>query len=253
MHSIILRLIAPTIVVIALIAGCHEDDLPTGPTGTVDTVDNGMDTTGGGGDTTGGGGDTTGTTKFCFENDVLPILVSNCATSGCHDNVSREDGIDLTSYNAVMSSKNGRMVRPGNPDDSELYEVLFKSGSDQMPPPPRPRLNDAQASAIRRWIQEGAKNEDCGTTSACDTVDVTYTADIKPIMDLRCAGCHNAQTRNGAVDLSTKALVQQYASNGKLIGTMSRATGFVPMPPSGPKAPDCEIAKIQAWINGGFR
>jgi cytochrome c5 len=82
---------------------------------------------------------------------------------------------------------------------------------------------------------------------------VTYAADVKPIIDLRCAGCHNALTRNGAVDLSTKALVQQYASNGKLVGTMSRAPGFVPMPPSGPKAPDCEIAKIRAWINGGFR
>ena len=249
--SVILRLVLPTLVTAGIIIGCHDDDIPTGPTDRVDTVDTGTDTSGGG-DTT-GGGDTNATTKFCFEQDVLPILVSNCATSGCHDNVSREEGIDLTSYAAVMASKSGRLVRVGQPDESELYKVLFETGGDQMPPPPRPRLTDAQTAVIRRWIQEGAKNEDCGTTSACDTVGVTYAADIKPVIDLRCIGCHNSLTRNGAVDLSTQDLVRQHAASGKLVGTMARAPGYSPMPPSGPRATDCEIAKVRAWIAGGYR
>ena len=248
MYTAFLRLVLPSLVTLGFIVGCHDDDIPTGPRGGIDTVD-----TGSGGTDTTGGGDTTGTATFCFENDVLPILVSNCATSGCHDSFSREDGIDLTSYTAVMTSKSGRLVRPGNAQGSELYEVLFETGGDQMPPPPRPRLPADQAAVIQRWINEGAKNEDCGATTACDTTDVTYTAHIKPIIDLRCIGCHNALTRNGAVDLSTAAFVQQQALNGKLLGTMTRSPGFVAMPPSGPRASDCEIATIRAWIAGGFK
>lgn len=41
-------------------------------------------------------------TTACFTRDVLPILLSSCGMSNCHDEVSHEDDIILTSYNYVI-------------------------------------------------------------------------------------------------------------------------------------------------------
>jgi len=51
---------------------------------------------------------------------VLPLLVANCARSGCHDNISRAKGIVLTDYPQVMST--GK-VKAGKPADSKLYTL----------------------------------------------------------------------------------------------------------------------------------
>ena len=39
-----------------------------------------------------------------FEQEVLPILTSNCAYSGCHDQGSAEDDIVLTTYETLIES-----------------------------------------------------------------------------------------------------------------------------------------------------
>ena len=53
-----------------------------------------------------------------FHNDVLPILVSNCSTSGCHDSETASDGVILVDYVSVIET--GK-VKPGDPYDSELF------------------------------------------------------------------------------------------------------------------------------------
>ncbi len=55
-----------------------------------------------------------------FQTQVLPLLVANCARSGCHDNISRAKGIVLTDYPQVMST--GK-VKAGKPADSKLYTL----------------------------------------------------------------------------------------------------------------------------------
>ena len=72
--------------------------------------------------------------------------------SGCHSSTNPVDDIDLSSYAGIRSE-----VRAGNPDESELYTVLFESGEDLMPPPPMAPLTDAQKERIRLWILQGAK------------------------------------------------------------------------------------------------
>src|SRR5689334_22148052 len=72
--------------------------------------------------TNGGNGNGTDTTTYpeiaCdpdsvyFINTVLPLFISNCAKSGCHDAASHEEGIILDSYASILAS--GEIV-PGNP------------------------------------------------------------------------------------------------------------------------------------------
>lgn len=92
-----------------------------------------------------------------------------------------------------------------------------------------------------------------GTTNppACDTVNMAYLNNIKPILQSNCYGCHGSGQANGGVTLDTYAGVKTVADNGKLIGVISHANGFPAMPKGGAKLSDCNINKIKGWINRG--
>ena len=94
-----------------------------------------------------------------FERDLMPLLNSSCAKAGCHDIESAMDGVILDSYANVMATGD---VKPGNPDGSDLYEVLVEDKPEKrMPPPPLPALDNDQIAMIRKWILHGAQNLTC--------------------------------------------------------------------------------------------
>ncbi|WP_187262973.1 hypothetical protein [Pontibacter beigongshangensis] len=85
----------------------------------------------------------------------------------------------------------------------------------------------------------------------CDTTAVTYSATVRPILAANCYSCHSSADPSGGVVLDTHAGVSQPAGSGKLLGVISHAPGFVPMPQSGGKLSDCNITKIRQWIEAG--
>jgi hypothetical protein len=86
----------------------------------------------------------------------------------------------------------------------------------------------------------------------CDTLNVSYAGDIVPIMQMRCAvpGCH-IPGGTGTGDLTTWAGLRTQVDNGKLIPSINRTVGAIPMPPDGSMIPTCDILMIEAWVNGG--
>lgn len=204
--------------------------------------------TAGGG--TGGGGGNPLPVSNCnpdtvyFANQVMPIISSNCTMSGCHDNITHADGVNLTTYTQII-----KYVKPGNPGGSKLYTVLNKSGGDRMPPPPKAALTAEQKALIQKWINQGAKNNSC--IAACDTAVFTFSGAVKKIMDAKCAGCHNPANLGGNIDLSTYNGVKAVALNGKLYGSVAQQSGYSPMPKNSTKLSDCEIRQIQKWITAG--
>lgn len=179
-----------------------------------------------------------------FVNQVMPIISSNCTMSGCHDNITQADGVNLTSYSHII-----RYVRTGDAANSKLYKVILKTNGDRMPPPPMPPLTTGQKALIQKWINQGAKNNNC--IGACDTALFTYSGAVKPIMEAKCAGCHNPANLGGSIDVSTYTAVRAVALNGKLYGSIAHQPGFSPMPKNSAKLSDCEITQIQKWINAG--
>lgn len=179
-----------------------------------------------------------------FINDIMPIISSNCTMSGCHDVASHADGVVLTTYSNIM-----RYVRAGDAANSKLYKVIIKTDGDRMPPPPMPPLSSAQKTLIQKWINQGAKNNNC--TGRCDTAVFTYSGAVKPIMDNKCVGCHNPSNLGGNIDLSTHAAVRAVALNGKLYGSVAHQPGYSPMPKNSAKLSDCEITQVQKWITAG--
>lgn len=218
----------------------------TGGTGGGGTGGTGGGGTGGGG--TGGTGTACDSTKIYFQQQILPVLLSNCAMSGCHDDGSHQNGVILSSYEKVMATAD---VRPGRPENSDLYEVLLETDPDKiMPRPPRSPLTTAQKNAIKKWIEQGALNLSCQNLT-CDTSNVTYAVSIKPIIATNCQGCHSGTAASAGIDLSTYNGVKAKISDGRLWGAINHYTGFSPMPKNAAKLSDCDIAKMRKWINGG--
>lgn len=165
--------------------------------------------------------------------------------SGCHDAATRADGVQLTSYSTIM-----KYIKAGNAADSKLYKVIIDTDpGDRMPPPPRSPLTAAQIAKIQKWINQGAKNNSCG--SSCDANVFTYSGAVKTMLDTKCVGCHSATNPGGNINLSTYASVRTVALNGKLYGSIAHQTGFSPMPKNSAKLSDCEITQVQRWIAAG--
>lgn len=214
----------------------------------VDTTGNPQDTTTNPNDTT-----TQGTPcdpdKIYFHQEVLPILISNCALSGCHNAASAEDGVILNSYENVMATGD---VEPFNLNDSEIYEVLVEDDPDKRMPLNKPPLDQDKIQIIAKWILQGAKNLNCDPgAGGCNTDNISYSQTIAPVINTHCKGCHSGNTPSGGINLATHQGVKTVALNGKLYGAISWAPGSPKMPQGGNKLPDCTIAQFKSWIDAG--
>ncbi len=236
--SILCFMLLLSLLAMSMLGGCkHEPVLPVG----------GGDP-GDGGDGEGPGEDTCDPDTVYFQQEVLPLLISNCAKSGCHDAATAEEGIVLDSYSSIRSSD---VIKLSDAGDSELYEVITEDDADKrMPPPPASPLSSEQIGLIRSWIEQGAKDNACSET-ACDTSNVTFSATIQPILQNKCLGCHSGGAPSGGLSFSTHSGVQGVALSGRLFGAVNHDTGFVPMPQGGNKLPACEIGQIRIWVENG--
>ncbi len=177
-----------------------------------------------------------------FKNDVLPILQSNCAMSGCHDAGSAREGIRLTDYANVMRAG----VEAGKSGNSDLYEVLVDNDPKDIMPPPPAKLTADQIKTIKNWIDQGAKNNAC--TSCDSSGTVSFSAKIWPLINSGCTGCHG-YGRNTQLTAYNDVKVQ--VDNGKLSGALNHKSGFLPMPQGGAKWTDCQLNMLDRWIADG--
>ena len=182
-----------------------------------------------------------------FQNEILPLLLSSCATTGCHDEQTSEDGVVLVDYASIIET--GK-IKPGDPGDSELYEVLFKDDPEErMPPSPKDPLTPEQKSLIEKWILQGAKNNYCDAD--CDTTNVTFSGSVWPVMQTNCVGCHSGGNPSGDILITNYEEVALLVDNGYLMGVIKQEGEYKPMPPNGAKLSDCDIATIEIWIKNG--
>ncbi len=185
-----------------------------------------------------------------FERDILPILRSNCAKSGCHDAESHQEDIILDNFQNVINSK---VVKPFDLNDSELYEVITETDPDKiMPEPPNQSLSVNQIALIAQWIEQGAKALSCDDPEGpCSTDNISYSGFVAPLLSSNCIGCHSGGTPSGNIVLNSHSAVQTVALNGRLLGAITWAAGYQQMPKGSGMLTACNIDKIKAWINNG--
>lgn len=177
----------------------------------------------------------------CYDTDIQPILTSKCTMSGCHNSVDKKEGLDLSSYNGFQNSDK----------KDDILEVIDEG---KMPPSGYVQLTKDEIKIIKRWAAQGYTRGDCNTqnSTTCDTAQsITYTNTIKAIFDTYCVGCHNMSNPGGGYALDTYMGCVNCANSGRLMGAIKWLTGYSAMPKGGNKFSDCNIAKIQKWINSG--
>lgn len=185
--------------------------------------------------------------SICFGRDILPIFVSNCAKSGCHDARSGESGYVLDNYANIMR----KGIVPGNVAASKIWESVTTGGgedNERMPQGAQP-LTAAQLDLLRRWIAYGAVDSGACYNSSCDSNNFTYSGAIAPLMSTYCTGCHNSASAAGG-SLVDYASVRNAAVNGRLIGNITHQAGYNAMPP-GLQLSECEIAQVEKWVAAG--
>lgn len=92
-----------------------------------------------------------------YQAAVAPILERSCTK--CHGPEKQKAGLRLDSHAAVLrGSKDGLVVSPGDPEDSEIVRrVGLPPGDDDlMPSGDRPPLSPLEIATIRAWIASGA-------------------------------------------------------------------------------------------------
>ena len=127
----------------------------------------------------GGSSTTTASDTVCFNTDVLPLYVSYCGSSGCHDANSKREGVILTDYAHIMLG-----IRAKQSSSSRYYTIIGGS----MPPRTSTQMTATNIATIKKWIDQGALNSQC--TNVCDTTVFTYAGAIQTIIGNNCGGCH---------------------------------------------------------------
>lgn len=179
-----------------------------------------------------------------FQNEILPIIVSNCAMSGCHDAATAEDGVVLTDYMSIMNSD---VIERGKPNKSELVEVLTESGDDLMPPSPYSSLSADAIAKIEKWVSQGAINNQC---MECDSTVSSFSAGVWPIVRDNCQGCHSQATSQNSFKVFNNyqdIVNDSSAFWNSILGT----NGYSLMPQNSDGLDACKVKVIRNWFDAG--
>lgn len=179
--------------------------------------------------------DTIAADTVCYTRDIQPLLTSNCTQAKCHDAITNEAGFNLTTYAGVMEG-----IKPNSIANSSIYNQV---NLDKMPEKPYAVFTASQKLLLKTWIEQGAKNTPCESGN-CDSTKVTYEANIKPIFEKNCVGCHSVGIPGGGIDLRNPNVAEEFKV--KIYGASSHSLQYVVMPPTY-TITDCEIAMLKKW------
>jgi WD40 repeat protein len=94
-----------------------------------------------------------------YARDVLPILQANC--HGCHQPAKTSGGMEMTAFNRLVAGgeSGAPAIVPGKPDESNLVALITPDGGEAAMPQGKTPLADSEIALIRRWIEEGARDD----------------------------------------------------------------------------------------------
>jgi len=101
------------------------------------------------------------------------------------------------------------------------------------------------------FISCASNNEEELYPCNIDTVPVTYRETISLIIERNCSEtCHGLNGTSG-IFLRYYDGLKNIADAGRLIGALRHSPNFSPMPQGEPPLLECDILKIEKWINEG--
>jgi mono/diheme cytochrome c family protein len=196
----------------------------------------------------------------------------------CHAGPAAPLELRLDSLEGLLAgSRNGPIVKIGNPSGSELVLRLKGLSLPRMPMTGPPFLSDEEITLFERWIsgglQPGPDGEDTTPTVQSSAVEsikndgFTIYSDVAVIFATRCAKCH---TKNGLMGpapegylLTSYAETVSAAERLRIVPGIPLASELVRrirgqarprMPFDGPPyLTKAEILSIEKWVADGAR
>jgi cytochrome c553 len=215
-----------------------------------------------------------------FSRQVAPILAKSCG--GCHV-AGRKGDFQMTSYEGLMRSG---MVQRGAGNASRLVEVILTGDM----PRGGGKISSDDVATLVKWIDAGAAYDGTDPTISLDILargggaappaatpamaikaaplrpgDVSFAADVAPIVARSCLGCHGGgATEAGLSMASLDALMKGGRTSPAVVPGKGAASLLVKklrgagidgqrMPLNKPPLPDAEIAIVEKWIDQGAR
>jgi len=93
--------------------------------------------------------------------------------------------------------------------------------------------------------------EELYPTLECQTESVTYSNQVLDIIEGACYNCHDAASNFGNITLEGYDELKKYVDNGQLLGAIRHDAGFSPMPKNEAQLLECDVEKIEVWVNEG--
>jgi hypothetical protein len=88
--------------------------------------------------------------------------------------------------------------------------------------------------------------------TGCDTVNISYTRSVYPVLDNNCLGCHSSKVskdKGGDINLEGYSNVVLYKD--AILGSIRHENGAKPMPKNADKLSDCLIRQVEKWNEAG--
>ena len=100
-----------------------------------------------------------------FAREIAPILLKKCLV--CHGPDKQKGNYRLDTFEALNKPGASKLapVVAGQPDKSNLFQLLTSPDNDDRMPQKDEPLPDAQIALIRRWIQAGANFDGTARTA----------------------------------------------------------------------------------------
>lgn len=92
-----------------------------------------------------------------------------------------------------------------------------------------------------------------GPVIECDTSAVSFAADIQTVIVPTCGfnGCHGASFPANNIALNNYDNIVNTVDPQLLLSSIKHDGNALNMPQGGGKLPDCDIVKVEKWINDG--
>lgn len=152
--------------------------------------------------------------------DVARIFADRCVV--CHSGEDAPRGLRLDDYDRITrGGDDGPVIKPGNPDDSELVRRIRGERRPRMPLNGPPYLSAEQIKLIEAWIRDGATRGDAA---------IPRTGAAKPTTGANASGHRTDKGSTGAHASGGDASAPASGTHGPGSDTGKPVTGT---PPSG--------------------
>ena len=99
-------------------------------------------------------------TKISFSRDIFPILNKKCMPCHAEEEENKSEFFMDDYKKIIKGGKSGVAIIPGKSVKSNFIVKLYPNppAGKQMPMMTKKKLDDSTISILKRWIDEGAKN-----------------------------------------------------------------------------------------------